>query len=80
MLDVFALAYATIMRINVANDFAQPIFQSPLQIHIMLGLQEGENAGLKMQKMFFCRTNPRLLVPWHSQSTVAEELLPPKQT
>lgn len=68
------------MRINVANDFAQPIFQSPLQIHIMLGLHRGENTGLKKQKMCFCRTNPRPLLPWDGQSTVAEELLPPKQT
>lgn len=78
MLDVFALPYATIMRINVANVFAQPIFQSPLQIHIMLKWHRGENTGPKMWEMCFCRTNPRPLFPWHVHSTVAE-LLPPKQ-
>lgn len=67
------------MRINVANDFAQPIFQPPLQIHILLGMHRGENAGFEMPKVHFCRTNPRLALLWHGWSTVAEELLPPKQ-
>lgn len=66
------------MRINVSNDFAQPIFQSPLQIHIMLGLQRGENTGFEMPKVHFCWTNPRLSL-WHSWSLVAVELLSPKQ-
>lgn len=67
------------MRINVANDFVQPIFQPPLQIHILLGMHRGENAGFEMPKVHFCRTNPRLALLWHGWSTVAEELLPPKQ-
>lgn len=79
MLDVFALAYATIMRINVANDFAQPIFQSPLQIHIMLGMHRGKNNGFEMPKVHFCRTNPRLASLLHGWSTVTEKLLSPKQ-
>lgn len=67
------------MRINVANDFAQPIFQSPLQIHIVLRMHRGENTGFEMPKAHFCRTDPRLASLWHGWSTVAEELLPPKQ-
>lgn len=78
MLDVFALAYATIMRINVANDFAQPIFQSLLQIHIMLRLQRGENTGFEMPKVHLCWTNPRLSL-WHGWSLAAAELLLQKQ-
>lgn len=67
------------MRINVANDFAQPIFQSPLQIHIMLGTHREENTGFEIPKVHFCRTNPRLASLWHGWNSVEEELLPPKQ-
>lgn len=66
------------MRINVANDFAQPIFQSLLQIHIMLGLPRGENTGFEMPKVHLCWTNPRLSL-WHGWSLAAAELLPQKQ-
>jgi len=67
------------MRINVANDFAQHIFQSPLQIPVMLGTQRGGNTGLEMSKVHFCRANPRLALLWQGWSTVAEELLPLQQ-
>lgn len=47
------------MRINVANDFAQPISQSPLQMHIRLGMSVEKNTTFETPKVHFCGTNPR---------------------
>lgn len=77
MLGVFARAYAPIMRINVANDFARPIFQSPLQMHIMLGTSVEENTTFEMPKVHFCGTNPRHACP--TWSAVQLELPLPKK-
>lgn len=38
------------MRINVANHFAQPIFQPPLQMHVTLGMSIKENTAVEMPK------------------------------
>lgn len=77
MLGVFAPAYAPIMRINVANDFAQPISQSPLQMHIRLGMSVEKNTTFEMPKVHFCRTNPRH--GWPTWSSVQLELPLPKK-